>query len=154
MNSPLYIFKTRARDFDSYLKFFGNLENKISSLVETKYFSFSNYLKNNEKVENCGHVQLLPSPIYLQKLGDIRRRFLDLKLVKRPALFVKINISVKNVTQVLSFLVSYGLYNFKTIVTCFFYKHIQSRISGRNQHMLNIFVSLETSSPLFSCLNA
>ena len=56
MNSPLYIFKTRARDFDSYLKFFGNLENKISSFVETKYFSFSNYLKNNEKVENCGHV--------------------------------------------------------------------------------------------------
>ena len=71
MNSPLYIFKTRARDFDSYLKFFGNLENKISSLVETKYFSFSNYLKNNEKVENCGHAFLTSTKSYLSTKNGI-----------------------------------------------------------------------------------
>ena len=49
MNGAWYIFKTLAHDFDGYLKFFVNLENKICLLVETKYFSFSYCLKNNEK---------------------------------------------------------------------------------------------------------
>ena len=66
MNSAWYVFKTHARDLDSYLKLLENLENKN-----------------------------LPSPVYLQKMGYIRWRLLDLELVKRPGFFVKINISIQ-----------------------------------------------------------
>ena len=51
-------FKTHARDFESYLKFLRNLENKICMPAETRYFYFSNYLKNDKE---CG--KPLPSPI-------------------------------------------------------------------------------------------
>ena len=40
---------SHAHDFDSYLKFLGNLKNKIGGIVETKYFYFSNYLKNDKE---------------------------------------------------------------------------------------------------------
>ena len=41
--------KIPAGDFESYLKFLRNLENKICTLVETRYFYFSNYLKNDKE---------------------------------------------------------------------------------------------------------
>ena len=40
MNSTWYILKTDVRDFENYLKSLGNLENKIGTLVETRYFYF------------------------------------------------------------------------------------------------------------------
>ena len=49
MNSAWYIFRTHARDFESSLKFLRNLENKICTLAETRYFCFTNYLKNDKK---------------------------------------------------------------------------------------------------------
>ena len=49
MNSAWYIFKTHTRDFESYLKVLRNLQNKICMIVETRYFPFSNYLKNDKK---------------------------------------------------------------------------------------------------------
>ena len=49
MISAWYIFKKHAGDFESYLKFLGNLENKICALVETRYFYFSVYLKNDKE---------------------------------------------------------------------------------------------------------
>ena len=48
MNSAWYIFKTHASYFESYLKFLRNLQNKICTLVETRYFPFPNYLKNEK----------------------------------------------------------------------------------------------------------
>ena len=105
--------------------------------------------------------QRLPSPIYLQKMRYIRWCLLDLKLVKGPGFFVKINVSVKKCdfefVFVFVFLISYRIYKNWTIVICFFYKrnaykHVQPGISGRKKHMLSIFASLKTSSRLFSCL--
>ena len=49
MNSAWHIFKTHACDFESYLEFLGNLENKICTLVETRYFYYSNDLKNDKE---------------------------------------------------------------------------------------------------------
>ena len=49
MDSARYIFETHARDFESYLKVLRNLQNKICMIVETRYFSFSNYLKHDKK---------------------------------------------------------------------------------------------------------
>ena len=41
--------KTHTRNFESYFKFSRNLENKICTFVETRYFYFSNYLKNDRE---------------------------------------------------------------------------------------------------------
>ena len=38
MSIAWYIFKTHARDFESYLKCLVNLENKICTIVETMYY--------------------------------------------------------------------------------------------------------------------
>ena len=46
MSIAWYVFKTHARDFESYLKFLVNLENKICTIIETRYYYFSNHLKN------------------------------------------------------------------------------------------------------------
>ena len=103
MNSAWYIFRTHARDFESSLKFLRNLENKICTLAETRYFCFTNYLKNDKNVENCGHAFFTTTKSYLStKMRYIWWCLLYLKLVKtlicsqkRPGFPVKINISVK-----------------------------------------------------------
>ena len=161
MNSAWYIFKTHTRDFESYLKVLRNLQNKICMIVETRYFPFSNYLKNDKK---CWKLQArvfnVCQVLFIHEKWDT---FSDvsLRLVKRPGLFVKINVSVKKCDfEFFSFfLLWYRIYKNWTIVTCFFYKlnvykHVQPEISGRNKHMLNILASLETASLLFSCLKS
>ena len=44
-----YIFKTHAHDFERYLKFLVNLENKICTIIETRYYYFSNHLENGKE---------------------------------------------------------------------------------------------------------
>ena len=101
MNSAWYIFKTHARDFDSYLRFLGNLENKTGTLVVTRYFYFSNHLKSDkESWKSRARVFKFYQVIFIYKY--IRWCLLDLKLVKslicfhkRPGFSVNINVSVK-----------------------------------------------------------
>ena len=54
MNSACYIFKSHALDFKSYLKVLGNLESKICTFVETRYFIFQIISRTTKNVENSG----------------------------------------------------------------------------------------------------
>ena len=98
------IFSTHARDFESYLKFLRNLENKYCTPIETRYFYFSNYFKNYKeywklwaRVFNFYQVRFI-----CKKVRCIRWCLTDFKLVKglicsykRLDFSVKINDSVK-----------------------------------------------------------
>ena len=54
MSIVWYIFKTHARDFERYLKFLVNLENKIFTIVETRYIIFQIISRMVKNVENRG----------------------------------------------------------------------------------------------------
>ena len=71
MSIAWYIFKTHARDFESYLKFLVNLENKICTIAKTRYYYFSNHLKNGKECGKSWASIFLPSTIYLQKMRYI-----------------------------------------------------------------------------------
>ena len=49
MSNAWYTFETHAHDFKRCLKFLVNLESKICTTVETRYYYFSNYLKNGKE---------------------------------------------------------------------------------------------------------
>ena len=89
MNSAWYTFKTHGNYSESYLKFLRNLQNNSCKLVETRYLSFSNYLKNDKNVENCGCKVLF----FYKKSDKFDDKFDT--LVKRLGFFVKIHVSVK-----------------------------------------------------------
>ena len=103
MNSAWYIFKTHARDFESYLKFLGSLENKICTLVETGIFIFQIISRTTKNVENRGHTFLISTKFYLSTKNEIHSMMSRyLKLVKslmrshkRLGFSIKINVSVK-----------------------------------------------------------
>ena len=121
-------FKAYARDFESYLKFLRNLENKISTSAEIRYFYFSNYLKNDKECWKSWHVLLTSTKSCLTAKNEIHSRcLLDLKLVKslicadkRPDFFIKINVSLKKCDfEFFPFLLSYRI-GFKLQLHVFF----------------------------------
>ena len=64
-------FGAHVRDFKSYLKFLRNLENKICTPAETRYFYFSNYLKNDKKCWKSRHTFLTSTKSNLTTKNEI-----------------------------------------------------------------------------------
>ena len=126
MSIAWYIFKTHARDFESYLKFLVNLENKICTIAKTRYYYFSNHLKNGKECGKSWASIFLPSTIYLQKMRYIPWFLFDLKLVKslicsykRPGFPVNVNVSVKSYDSELFLFFSIIYDRNQIIVACF-----------------------------------
>ena len=64
-------FGAHVRDFKSYLKFLRNLENKICTPAETRYFYFSNCLKNDKECWKSRHALLSSTKSYLTTKNEI-----------------------------------------------------------------------------------
>ena len=100
MNSAWHIFKTHACDFESYLEFLGNLENKICTLVETRYFYYSNDFKNDKECWKSWHALLTSTKYCLSTKNEIHSMISRwLKTCQKFDLFwqktLLLNVSVK-----------------------------------------------------------
>ena len=121
-NSAWYIFKIHDSCFESYLKFLRILQNKICTLVETRYFFFQMISRMTKNVENCGHAFLMSTKSYLSTKNEIHSMMYPWLKTRQKTWFLCKNkcFRQKMWLRVLFFLLSYRIYKNWTIVTCFF----------------------------------
>ena len=118
--------KGHSGDFESYLKFLRNLENKICTAAENRYFYFSNYFKDDKECWKSRHAFLTSTRSYLTTKNEIHSMmspWLKTRLIcvdERPGFFIKINVSVKKCDfEFFLFLLSYRI-GFKLQLHVFF----------------------------------